>query len=49
MESEASQAELKALRAAISTGLKSGAGVPAEKVFAELRARYSQRVDHTAR
>ncbi|MBP1804385.1 ribbon-helix-helix domain-containing protein [Rubellimicrobium aerolatum] len=33
--------DLEALRAAIKTGLDSGPGLPAEKVFAELRARYA--------
>lgn len=33
--------ELEALRAAIKAGLESGPGVPADQVFAELRARYA--------
>ena len=33
--------ELEALRAAIRTGLDSGPGIPADQVFAELRARYA--------
>ncbi|AUH65232.1 type II toxin-antitoxin system ParD family antitoxin [Paracoccus zhejiangensis] len=32
--------ELEALRAAIKAGLDSGPGIPADQVFAELRARY---------
>ncbi|SDD65635.1 antitoxin ParD1/3/4 [Sphingomonas sp. YR710] len=33
--------DLEALREAIKTGLDSGPGIPAEEVFAELRARYT--------
>ncbi|ATQ55893.1 type II toxin-antitoxin system ParD family antitoxin [Paracoccus yeei] len=33
--------ELEALRAAIKTGLDSGPGIPADEVFAEIRARYA--------
>ncbi|SFD36476.1 type II toxin-antitoxin system ParD family antitoxin [Tropicimonas isoalkanivorans] len=33
--------DLEALRAAIRTGLDSGPGIPADQVFAELRARYA--------
>ena len=33
--------ELEALRAAIKAGLDSGPGIPADQVFAELRARYA--------
>lgn len=33
--------DLEALRAAIRAGLDSGAGLPADQVFAELRARYA--------
>jgi len=33
--------DLEALRDAIKTGLESGPGIPAEDVFAELRARYA--------
>jgi antitoxin ParD1/3/4 len=33
--------DLEALREAIRTGLESGPGIPAEEVFAELRARYA--------
>lgn len=33
--------ELEELRAAIRAGLDSGPGIPAEDVFAELRARYA--------
>jgi antitoxin ParD1/3/4 len=32
--------DLEALREAIKVGLDSGPGIPAEEVFAELRARY---------
>jgi antitoxin ParD1/3/4 len=35
--------EVEMLRQAIRTGLDSGAGVPAEDVFAELRARYARK------
>jgi antitoxin ParD1/3/4 len=34
--------KLEALRAAIQTGEDSGAGIPAETVFAEVRARIAQ-------
>ena len=33
--------DLETLRAAIKAGLDSGPGVPADQVFAELRARYA--------
>ena len=33
--------DLEALRAAIKAGLDSGPGIPADQVFAELRARYA--------
>lgn len=33
--------DLEALREAIRVGLDSGPGIPAEEVFAELRARYA--------
>lgn len=33
--------DLEALRAAIKAGLNSGPGIPADQVFAELRARYA--------
>ncbi|WP_374630252.1 type II toxin-antitoxin system ParD family antitoxin [Pannonibacter indicus] len=33
--------ELEALREAIKAGLDSGPGIPADQVFAELRARYA--------
>lgn len=33
--------DLEALRAAIRAGLDSGPGLPADQVFAELRARYA--------
>ena len=35
--------ELETLRDAIKAGLDSGPGVPADEVFAELRARYADR------
>ena len=38
---DAERRELDELRAAIRAGLDSGAGIPAEEVFAELRARYA--------
>lgn len=33
--------DLEALRAAIKEGMSSGPGIPAEQVFAELRARFA--------
>ena len=38
---DAERRELEELRAAIRAGLGSGAPIPAEEVFAELRARYA--------
>lgn len=38
---DAERQDLEALRAAIKAGLESGPGIPAEKVFAGLRARYA--------
>ncbi|WP_172331816.1 type II toxin-antitoxin system ParD family antitoxin [Mangrovicoccus sp. HB161399] len=38
---DAERLELEALRDAIKAGLESGPGIPAEQVFADLRARYS--------
>ena len=38
---DAERRELNELRAAIRAGLDSGPGIPAEEVFAELRARYA--------
>ena len=35
--------ELEALRDAIKAGLDSGPGIPADEVFAELRARYADK------
>lgn len=35
--------ELEALRDAIKAGLNSGPGIPADEVFAELRARYADK------
>lgn len=40
---DAERRELDELRAAIRAGLDSGSGIPAEEVFAELRARYAAR------
>ncbi len=38
---DAERQDLEALRAAIRAGLGSGPGLPADQVFAELRARYA--------
>ena len=38
---DAERRDLEMLRAAIQTGLNSGPGIPADQVFAELRARYA--------
>jgi antitoxin ParD1/3/4 len=38
---DAERQDLEVLRAAIKAGLDSGPGVPADQVFAELRARYT--------
>lgn len=38
---DAERQDLEVLRAAIKAGLDSGQGVPADQVFAELRARYA--------
>jgi antitoxin ParD1/3/4 len=40
---DAEQRDLEALRAAIKAGLVSGPGIPADQVFAELRARYADK------
>jgi antitoxin ParD1/3/4 len=40
---DAERRDLDALRAAIRTGLDSGPGLPADQVFAELRARYADK------
>ena len=40
---DAERRDLDALRAAIKAGLDSGAGIPADQVFAELRARYADK------
>ena len=40
---DAERRDLDALRAAIRAGLDSGPGVPADQVFAELRARYADK------
>jgi antitoxin ParD1/3/4 len=40
---DAERRDLEALRAAIRAGLDSGLGIPAEQVFAELRARYADK------
>ncbi|WP_126974975.1 type II toxin-antitoxin system ParD family antitoxin [Frigidibacter oleivorans] len=39
---DAERQELETLRAAIRAGLDSGPAIPAEQVFAELRARYDK-------
>lgn len=38
---DAERRDLETLRAAIKAGLESGPGIPADQVFAELRARYA--------
>lgn len=38
---DAERRDLEVLRAAIKAGLDSGPGLPADQVFAELRARYA--------
>lgn len=38
---DAERRDLEMLRAAIRAGLDSGPGIPADQVFAELRARYA--------
>lgn len=38
---DAERQDLEVLRAAIKAGLDSGPGIPADQVFAELRARYA--------
>lgn len=40
---DAERRDLDALRAAIKVGLDSGPGLPADQVFAELRARYADK------
>ena len=40
---DAERRDLEALREAIKVGLDSGSGIPADQVFAELRARYAAR------
>jgi antitoxin ParD1/3/4 len=40
---DAERRDLDALRAAIRAGLDSGPGLPADQVFAELRARYADK------
>lgn len=40
---DAERRDLDALRAAIKAGLDSGPGLPADQVFAELRARYADK------
>lgn len=40
---DAERRDLEALRAAIKAGVDSGPSIPAEEVFAELRARYAAR------
>ena len=39
-DQDAERRDLETLRAAIREGLNSGPGIPADQVFAELRARY---------
>ena len=39
---DADRRDLEMLRGAIKAGLDSGPGVPADQVFAELRARYAE-------
>ena len=40
---DAERRDLEALRSAIRAGLESGPGIPADQVFAELRARYTKK------
>ena len=40
---DAERRDLDALRAAIKAGLDSGPGIPADQVFAKLRARYADK------
>lgn len=40
---DAERRDLDALRSAIKAGLDSGTGIPADQVFAELRARYADK------
>ena len=40
---DAERRDLDALRVAIRAGLDSGPGLPADQVFAELRARYAEK------
>ena len=40
---DAERRDLDVLRAAIRAGLDSGPGIPADQVFAELRARYADK------
>lgn len=39
---DAERQDLEALRAAVKAGLDGGPGIPADQVFAELRARYAR-------
>lgn len=40
---DAERRDLEALREALRAGLESGPGIPADQVFAELRARYANK------
>jgi len=40
---DAERRDLEALRTAIKTGIDSGVGIPADQIFAELRARYASK------
>lgn len=40
---DAERRDLEALRDALKVGLESGPGIPADQVFAELRARYTNK------
>ena len=40
---DAERRDLEVLREALKAGLKSGPGIPADQVFAELRARYANK------
>ena len=41
---DAERRDLEALREALRAGLESGPGIPADQVFAELRARYANKI-----
>lgn len=40
---DAERRDLEALRDALKVGLESGPGIPADQIFAELRARYTNK------